>query len=321
MRIARTLICLAALLAAALAPEAPRKGIELGRHRQESAIRAPISTSSPTGAGAPRTRSPPRCPAGAGAGRPASPPRTSSSRSSRKRRRRRGSPRGASSSSSGTSTGPAWTKSQTNRLGVKPLAPLLSEIDRMKNAADVRAMIGRLHEIAVRVPFALVGGSDNHKPNDVIAQIYAERPRHARPRLLREAGGSASRKPARSTSPTSPRSSGWPARARPGEDRRGHGPADGDEARRELARQRGPAGPEGDRPQDLVRRPPEDDARLQLDGLLPPRAADPGRPRKRGAAEDRRRQRRRAEVPRGVQPPADGRSRSPTGRPTSGGTS
>ncbi len=44
---------------------------------------------------------------------------------------------------------------------------------RMKNSADIRAMIGKLHDIAVRVPFALVAGSDNHNPNDVIAQIYA----------------------------------------------------------------------------------------------------------------------------------------------------
>jgi putative endopeptidase len=34
-------------------------------------------------------------------------------------------------------------------------------------------VISRLHGIAVRVPFALFGDSDNHNPTDVIAQIVA----------------------------------------------------------------------------------------------------------------------------------------------------
>jgi endothelin-converting enzyme/putative endopeptidase len=64
-------------------------------------------------------------------------------------------------------------EAQPNRLGVKPLTPLLTEIDRVKSAADVQQMIGRFHRIAILVPFALVGSSDNHNPTDVIAQIYA----------------------------------------------------------------------------------------------------------------------------------------------------
>src|SRR5262245_5466775 len=60
-----------------------------------------------------------------------------------------------------------------NSLGAKPLMPLLAEIDQIRDVAAVQRMIGRFHAFGIRVPFQLVGGSDNHKPTDVIAQIYA----------------------------------------------------------------------------------------------------------------------------------------------------
>ena len=131
-----------------------------------------------------------------------------------------------------------------------------------------------------------------------------ERPRHAGPRLLPQARAALQgspgevRRPRRRDLPPGRRERGH------GEGRGGHRHAHGNEARRKLPGQRRAAGPQGDRPQDLVCRPPEDDARFQLDGLLPsrlPRARVPAR----GAGEHRRRQRRRAEVPRRVQPPAD----------------
>jgi putative endopeptidase len=62
---------------------------------------------------------------------------------------------------------------QVNRLGVKPLQPFLSQIDGIGNAAELQRAIVRLHAMAVPVPFAFVGGSDNHNPTDVIAQVYA----------------------------------------------------------------------------------------------------------------------------------------------------
>ena len=60
-----------------------------------------------------------------------------------------------------------------NELGVKPLAPRLSEIDQIRDVAGVQRMIGTFHAMGIRVPFALYAGSDNHKPADVIAQILA----------------------------------------------------------------------------------------------------------------------------------------------------
>jgi endothelin-converting enzyme/putative endopeptidase len=60
-----------------------------------------------------------------------------------------------------------------NSLGVKPVTTLLGEIDQIRDVAAVQRMIGRFHAIGIRVPFQLMGGSDNHKPTDVIAQVYA----------------------------------------------------------------------------------------------------------------------------------------------------
>src|SRR5260370_27957600 len=69
--------------------------------------------------------------------------------------------------------GACMGEAQANRLGVKPLSPLLSEIDGIQNAAAVQRVIARFHAIAIPVPFALAGESDNHTPTDVIAKLYA----------------------------------------------------------------------------------------------------------------------------------------------------
>jgi putative endopeptidase len=60
-----------------------------------------------------------------------------------------------------------------NSLGAKPVLPLLAEIDQIRDVAAVQRMIARFHAIGIRVPFQLASGSDNHKPTDVIAQVYA----------------------------------------------------------------------------------------------------------------------------------------------------
>ena len=64
-------------------------------------------------------------------------------------------------------------EAEIDRLGPAPLDPIRSEIHAMKDSADVGRMITRFQSIGIYVPFALIAGSDNHSPNDVIAQIYA----------------------------------------------------------------------------------------------------------------------------------------------------
>jgi endothelin-converting enzyme/putative endopeptidase len=82
-------------------------------------------------------------------------------------------PRGSVEQLIGDFYGACMDETGANRLGVRPLAPLLGAIHAMKGVGDVQRMIARFHSIAIPVPFALSGGSDNHSPNDVIVQIDA----------------------------------------------------------------------------------------------------------------------------------------------------
>ncbi len=62
---------------------------------------------------------------------------------------------------------------QIDKLGVKPIQPLLAEVDAMKTTADVQRMIARFHGLQIAVPFGLTAQPDNHDPNEMIANIYA----------------------------------------------------------------------------------------------------------------------------------------------------
>ena len=64
-------------------------------------------------------------------------------------------------------------EARVNTLGAAPLMPWFADVDKMKNPADVQAMIARLHAYGVAVPFALGGNSDSQEPNNVIAYVYA----------------------------------------------------------------------------------------------------------------------------------------------------
>ena len=172
MSITRRLFCLAALLAAAMAPEIPQKGIELADIDKKV---DPCTDFYDFANGSWRANNP----------IPASMPRWSrrwaAGEASKDRLKlildeasaAKEAPKGSVEQLIGDFYGACMDEARANSLGVKPLAPLLAEVEGMKNIADVRVVISRLHGIAVRVPFALYGDSDNHKPTDVIAQIVA----------------------------------------------------------------------------------------------------------------------------------------------------
>jgi endothelin-converting enzyme/putative endopeptidase len=82
-------------------------------------------------------------------------------------------PRGSIDQLIGDFYGACMDEGAAAKAGWQPIAPLLAEIDAMKSAADVQAMIGKLHAIAIGSPFAVASGSDNHNPTDVLAQIFA----------------------------------------------------------------------------------------------------------------------------------------------------
>ena len=60
-----------------------------------------------------------------------------------------------------------------NKLGAKPIQPLLDEISVMKSKVDLQRMIHRFHDLAIPVPLGLTGSPDNHEPTQVIADLYA----------------------------------------------------------------------------------------------------------------------------------------------------
>jgi len=82
-------------------------------------------------------------------------------------------PKGSVDQLIGDFYGACMDEAEIDRLGVKPLDPFRAEIRAMKTPADVSRMITKFQGIAIPVPFGLAGGSDNHSPNDVIAQVFA----------------------------------------------------------------------------------------------------------------------------------------------------
>ncbi|HYR27309.1 MAG TPA: M13 family metallopeptidase [Thermoanaerobaculia bacterium] len=60
-----------------------------------------------------------------------------------------------------------------NEAGIKPIEPLLAEIDAIRSRAGIPPMLQKLHGLGVNAPFGVTGSPDNHNPNEVIAYIYA----------------------------------------------------------------------------------------------------------------------------------------------------
>ena len=172
MRLSRTILCLSALLALALTPDTPQKGPEPGDIDRKV---DPCTDFYDFANGAWRAGNP----------IPASMPRWSrrwaAGEASKDRLKlildeaaaAKDQPKGSIDQLIGDFYGACMDEARADSLGVKPLAPLLDEIAGMKNAADVRLVISHFHAIAVPVPFALAGQSDNHNPTDVIAQVFA----------------------------------------------------------------------------------------------------------------------------------------------------
>ncbi len=69
--------------------------------------------------------------------------------------------------------GSCMDEQRIDKLGVEPVAPLLSEIAAIRDRAQLQRMIARLHQLGVPVPFGMRADSDLHEPNDVIAHLYA----------------------------------------------------------------------------------------------------------------------------------------------------
>jgi putative endopeptidase len=82
-------------------------------------------------------------------------------------------PKGSVEQLIGDFYGACMNEAEANRLGSMPLESLLTQIDALKSREDVQRMIATFHALAIPVPFAVFGGSDNNNPTSVITQIQA----------------------------------------------------------------------------------------------------------------------------------------------------
>src|SRR4029453_13652540 len=82
-------------------------------------------------------------------------------------------PKGSVEQLIGDFYGACMNEAEANRLGSTPLDSLLTQIDALKSREDVQRVIATFHAVAIPVPFAVFGGSDNNNPTSVITQIQA----------------------------------------------------------------------------------------------------------------------------------------------------
>jgi len=82
-------------------------------------------------------------------------------------------PKGSAEQLAGDFYAACMDEASVNRLGIKPVQPLLDEIRNIKARADLEQTIGRLHAVGVAVPFGVFGNQDLHEPTKVIAHVTA----------------------------------------------------------------------------------------------------------------------------------------------------
>jgi putative endopeptidase len=64
-------------------------------------------------------------------------------------------------------------EAKAKELGSTPLEPMLAEIAAIKDRTGLAAVIAKLHDIGVAVPFGVASQPDVHDPTNVIASVYA----------------------------------------------------------------------------------------------------------------------------------------------------
>jgi putative endopeptidase len=69
--------------------------------------------------------------------------------------------------------GSCMDEQHINELGLKPIQPLLAEIDAIRTRTQLQQMITRLGDLQVTAPFAVAASPDNHNPRQVIGFVLA----------------------------------------------------------------------------------------------------------------------------------------------------
>ena len=80
-------------------------------------------------------------------------------------------PKGSAEQLSGDFYAACMDEGQVDKLGIKPVQPLLDEVRGIKSKQDLQRTIGHLHDVGVAVPFGLFALQDLHDPTQVIAHL------------------------------------------------------------------------------------------------------------------------------------------------------
>ena len=69
--------------------------------------------------------------------------------------------------------GSCMDEQRINALGIKPIQPLLAEIDRIDSRAKLQDAIMRLHDLEIFAPFGVGSSADRHNPSQTILNVGA----------------------------------------------------------------------------------------------------------------------------------------------------
>jgi putative endopeptidase len=69
--------------------------------------------------------------------------------------------------------GACMDEQKVDKLGFTPAMPLLKEIDAINRQSDLEAVIFKLHQLGIFVPFGTVAAPDNHNPSSTITELVA----------------------------------------------------------------------------------------------------------------------------------------------------
>ena len=82
-------------------------------------------------------------------------------------------PKGSSAQLIGDFYGACMNTAAIDKAGLKPIEPLLKSIDGVQDAASLNAVFVQLHSLNLDTPFGFNSSPDNHRPGQVIADVYA----------------------------------------------------------------------------------------------------------------------------------------------------
>jgi len=80
-------------------------------------------------------------------------------------------PKGSAEQLSGDFYAACMDETQVEKLGAKPVQPLLDEVRAIRTKAELQRVIGHLHDVGLAVPFGIAPAQDLHEPTQVIAEV------------------------------------------------------------------------------------------------------------------------------------------------------